>query len=83
MILPYQFDMAFVANHYSDVIMSAMASQITGVSMVCSNVCSGADRRKHQSSVSLAFVMGIHRSPVNSQVTGEFQRASNAENVFI
>ena len=32
------------------------ASQITGVSMVCSAVCSGADHRKHQSSASLAFV---------------------------
>ena len=36
--------------------MSAMASQITGASVVCSTVCSGADQRKHQSSASLAFV---------------------------
>ena len=35
-----------------------MASQFTGVSIVCSTVCSGADQRKHQSSVSLAFVRG-------------------------
>ena len=28
--------------------------------------CSDADQRKHQSSASLAFVRGIHRSPVNS-----------------
>ena len=27
---------------------------------------SGADQRKHQSTASLAFVRGIHRSPVNS-----------------
>ena len=46
--------------------MSAMASQITGVSIVCSTVGSGADQRKHQSSASLAFVWGIHRWPVNS-----------------
>ena len=52
--------------HYSDVIMSAMASKITGVSTVCSTICSGADQRKHQSSASLAFVRGIHRWPVNS-----------------
>ena len=52
--------------HYSDVIMNSMASQITGISMVCSTVCSGADQRKHQSSASLAFVRGIHRWPVNS-----------------
>ena len=54
------------ALHYSDVIMSAMASQITGVAIVYSNVCSGADKRKHQSDASLAFVGGIHRWPVNS-----------------
>ena len=52
--------------HYSDVIMSAMASQITGFSFVCSTILSGADQRTHQSSASLAFVRGIHRWPVNS-----------------
>ena len=31
--------------HYSDVIMSVMASQITYDSIVCSTVCSGADQR--------------------------------------
>ena len=56
--------------HYSDVIMRAMASQITSVSSVCSNVCSGADQRKHQSSASLAFVRGIHRWPVVSPHKG-------------
>ena len=49
---------------FSDVIMSAMASQIATVSIVCSTVCSGADQRKHKISVPLAFVKGIHRSPV-------------------
>ena len=58
-------------THYSDVIMSAMASQITGVSIVYYlSVCSGADQRKHQSSTSLAFVRGIHRWPVNSPCKG-------------
>ena len=37
---------------HSEVIMSAMASQISGVSIVCSIVCWGADQRKHQSSAS-------------------------------
>ena len=46
--------------------MDAMASQITGVAIVYSTVCSRADQRKHQSSASPAFVRGIHRSPVNS-----------------
>ena len=50
--------------------MSAMASQITGASIVSSTVCSGADQRKHQSSASLAFVGGIHRWPVNSSRKG-------------
>ena len=52
--------------HYTDVIMDAVASQITSLTIVYSNVYSGADRRKHQSSASLAFVRGIHRWPVNS-----------------
>ena len=47
---------------YSEVIMSAIAFQTAGVSIVYSNV----DQRKHQSSASLAFVRGIHRWPVNS-----------------
>ena len=34
------------------------------------NRYSGADRRKHQSSASLAFVRGIHRGPVNSPHKG-------------
>ena len=57
-------------GHYNDVIMSAMASQITGVPIVCSTVCSVADQRKHHSSASLAFVRGILRWPVNSPYKG-------------
>ena len=56
--------------HYSGVIISVMASQITGVSLVYSTVCSGADQSKHQSSASLAFVRGSHRWPVNSPHIG-------------
>ena len=48
-------------GHYSDIIMSAMVYQITGVSIALPVVCSGADQRKHQSSASLAFMRGIHR----------------------
>ena len=43
-------------DHYRDVIMSAVAFQITGVSIVCSSVCLGADQGRHQSSASLVFV---------------------------
>ena len=39
--------------------MGAMASQITNLTRVYSTVYSGADQRKYQSSVSLAFVRGI------------------------
>ena len=66
----------FHTCYYIDVIMSAMASQTTGVSIVYSTVCRGVDQRKHHSSASLAFVRGIHRWPVNSPHTW----ASNAEN---
>ena len=52
--------------HYNDVMMSAIASQITSLTIVYSTVYSDADQRKHQSSASLAFVWGIHRRPVNS-----------------
>ena len=53
-------------KHYDDVIMGAMASQITSLTIVYSTVYSGADQRKHQSSASLAFVRGIHLGPVIS-----------------
>ena len=55
-----------VNMHYGDVIMTVLASQITSVSIIYSTICLGADQRKHGSSVSLAFVWGIHRWPVNS-----------------
>ena len=54
--------------------MSTMASQITGVSIVYSTVCSGADQRKHQSSASLAFVRGIHWWPMHFQHKGPATR---------
>ena len=53
------FDNCF--GHYSDGIMGTMASQITSLTTVHSTISSGPDQRKHQSSVSLAFVRGIHR----------------------
>ena len=58
---------SILSNHYCDVIMGAVASQITSLTIVYSIVHSGADHaRKHQSSASLAFARGIHRWPVNS-----------------
>ena len=49
-------------NDYNDIRMSAMASQITDISILCLALCSGADQSIHQSSASLALV----------RVTGEF-----------
>ena len=40
--------------HYNDVIMGMIASQITSLTIVYSTVYSDADRRKHQSSATLA-----------------------------
>ena len=54
------------SSHYCDVIMGAIASQITSLAIVYSTIYSDADQRKHQSSASLAFVRGIHRGPTNS-----------------
>ena len=61
-------------HHYNDVIMSAMASQITSLTIVYSTVYSGAEQRKHQSSTSLDFVRGFHRWPVNSPHKGPLTR---------
>ena len=46
--------------------MSAIASQITCVVIVCSTVCWRGDHRKNQRSTSLAFVRGIHQWLVDS-----------------
>ena len=69
-------------SDWSDVIMSAMASQLTGVWIVLSGVCSGPDLRKHKKTSKLR-VTGLCEGI--SPVTGEFpaQMASNAENVSI
>ena len=61
-------------GHYNGVIMTAMASQITSLTIVYSTVYSGADQRIHQSSASLAFVPGIYRWPVNSPHKGPVRR---------
>ena len=65
---------AYEYTNYCDVIMSTMESQITSLTIVYSTVYSGSDRRKHQSSASLAFVRGIHRWPPNSPHKGPVTR---------
>ena len=52
--------------HYNDVIMSAMASQITGVLIVCINVCSVACRSKKTSKLR---VTSLYEG--NSPATGQ------------
>ena len=52
-------------SHYNDVILGAIASQITSLTIVFATVYLDTER-KHQSSASLAFVRGIPRRPVNS-----------------
>ena len=61
--------------HYSDVIMSAMASQITGVSKVWVTVCSGAYQGKQQSKLRVTGLCVRYRLPS--------QMASNAENISL
>ena len=50
--------------------MSAIASQITSLTIVYLSVYSGADQSKHQSSASLAFVTGEfpHKGPVTRKM---------------
>ena len=51
--------------------ISAMASQITGISIVYPTVCSGADQRKHHSYSSLAFIARTHGCVRNDSETHE------------
>ena len=55
----------FFIEHYNDVMMGAIPSQINSLTIVYSNVYSGADKKKHQRSASLAICEG------NSPGTGE------------
>ena len=63
------------SNHYNDVIMGAMTSQLTSLTVVYSSVYSDTSKK-----TSKLRVTGLCEG--NSPVTGEFpaQRASNAEN---
>ena len=60
---PGQNEFNSVSTHYSDAMMGTIASQITSLTIVYSTIYSYADQRKHQSSASLAFAWGNHRSP--------------------
>ena len=58
-------------SHNDCVIMTTIASQITSLTVVYSIVYSDADQRKHQISVSLAFVRGIRIPRTNGQLRGK------------
>ena len=75
----WQFFMPQSRTHYNDVTMSALAFQITSLTIVYSTVYS----RRRSKKTSKLRVTGLCVG--NSPVTGEFpaQRASNAENVSI
>ena len=64
---------SLLRQHYNDVIMSAMAFQITSITnllLFAQPFIQGADQRKYQSSASLAFVKAIYRWLVNSTHKG-------------
>ena len=77
LLLDFNQTISTPLQHYNDIPMSTIVSQITSLTAVYISVYSRADQRKYQSSASLAFARGIHWWSVNSPT----QRASNAENV--
>ena len=62
-------------KHHGDVMISVMASQITGITIVYQHF--SADQIKHRCSALLPFVRGIHRWPGNSP----HKKTSIAKNV--
>ena len=56
-------------QHYIDVIMTTMASQVTSLTVVYSTGYSDADQRKHQSSASLGNSPGPGNSPHKGPAT--------------
>ena len=72
-------DLELLGTHYNDVMMGAMASQVTSLTIVYSTIYSGADQKK----ISKLRVTGLCAG--KSPGPGEFpaQMASNAENVSI
>ena len=73
--------------------MSAMASEITGASIVWLAVCSGADQRKHPRSASLALVRGnpplddvimwLGQLTVCSHDSSDYQRMKSQSSTFM
>ena len=64
--------------HYSEIIMGAIASQITSLAIVYSTVYSDAEQRKYRSAASLTFVRdGVsNQQPHDCLLNGLFRRRS-------
>ena len=54
----YHYSHRCCPDHYNDVIMGAIAPQITSLTIVFPTFYLDTDQRKHQSSAPLAFVRG-------------------------
>ena len=65
-----QAPVCVICVHYNDVILGAIASQITSLTIVYSTVYSVADQRKHENSASLALwpVNSPHNGPVSRKM---------------
>ena len=79
--MEYTSQAVLCSIHYSDVMMGAMASKITGASN--ESVLNHLFRRRSKKTSKLRVIIGLCEG--YSPVTGEFpaQRASKAENVSI
>ena len=77
--VPHVVSNPWMSNHYNDVIMGAMSSQITSLTIGYSTVYS----RRRSKKTSKLRITGLCEG--NSPVTGEFpaQRASKEENISI
>ena len=69
-ILSCAYKQERMSQHNSDIIMRAMASQITGVSIVCSTVCSSADQNKFEPPRHWPLRRGNHQRPMDSPNKG-------------
>ena len=67
-----------INSHYNNVIMSAMAPQISSLMILYSTVYSDADQRKYQSSASLAFVREFAGDQCMTHTKGQSDAEKNS-----
>ena len=73
MLSPFKYDIK-ITKHYNDVIIRAMASQITSIAIVYSTVYSRRRPKKTSKPRVIGLCEGIHRWPVNSPHKGPVTR---------